>query len=392
MTLELNRLKLGIVPLMDAAPIVVAKERGFFAEQGLDIDISREPSWANIRDKVAVGALDGAQMLAPMPLSMSLGLGAIREAVITGLALNQGGNTITLSIALCHRMQAHGGLTGAALKKVIDEDKLSGRPVLSFAMVYPFSTHNYELRFWLAAAGIDPDRDVRLTVVPPQQMIGHMSAGNIAGFCVGEPWGSLAADMELGAIVANSQTIFGGRLEKVLGVTKAWADAHPNTHNALIKAVLAAAQWCEANREETADLMAQPAYVNVPRDAARAALSGPQAPQFAAHAANFPWRSQAMWYLTQMQRWGQLGQGADIRRIAEESYRPDLYRIAAQELGLAVPLIDYKAEGAHAHAWVLDKATAPILMGPDLMLDGARFDPTPAPQYLTRSGQAEGLS
>ncbi|MBR9971015.1 CmpA/NrtA family ABC transporter substrate-binding protein [Magnetospirillum sulfuroxidans] len=392
MTLELNRLKLGIVPLMDAAPIVVAKERGFFAEQGLDVDISREPSWANIRDKVAVGALDGAQMLAPMPLSMSLGLGAIREPVITGLALNLGGNTITLSAALCHRLLAQGGLTGAALKQVIADDKLAGRPALAFAMVYPFSTHNYELRFWLAAAGIDPDRDVRLTVVPPPQMIGHMSAGNIAGFCVGEPWGSLAASMDLGTIVATSDSIFAGRLEKVLGVTRAWADSHPETHNALIKAVLAAASWCEANRGETADIMAQPAYVNVPRETARAALTGPQAPHFSAHCANFPWRSQAMWYLTQMQRWGQLSHSVDLRRIAEEVYRPDLFRLAALELGLPVPLIDHKSEGGHAQPWILDKATAPIAMGPDLMLGGVRFDPAPGSETPAQPEHAEGLS
>ncbi|MBX9634278.1 MAG: ABC transporter substrate-binding protein, partial [Magnetospirillum sp.] len=275
MTLEKTRLKLGIVPLTDCAPVVVAKERGFFAEQGLDVEISREPSWANIRDKVAVGSLDGAQMLATMPLSMSLGLGAIREPMLAAMALNLGGNTITLSAALCCRMEAKGGLSNTALKAVIDDDKAQGRAPMAFAMVYPFSTHHYELRYWMAAAGIDPDRDVRLVVVPPPQMVGHLSAGNIAGFCVGEPWGSLAANMELGRVVATSAHIFGGRIEKVLGVTRSFADANPETHKALVKALIAAGQWCDANRAEVAEIIAQPAYVNVPVEIARASLLSP---------------------------------------------------------------------------------------------------------------------
>ncbi|MBC7953884.1 MAG: ABC transporter substrate-binding protein [Rhodospirillaceae bacterium] len=371
--MEKTRLKLGFVPLTDCAPLVVAKERGFFAEQGLDVDLSREPSWANIRDKVAVGALDGAQMLATMPLSMTLGLGAIREPILAIMALNLGGNTITLSTELCRRMDAAGGL-----KAVIGEDKAAGRPPLSFAMVYPVSPHHLELRLWLASNGIDPDRDVRLVVVPPPQMVAHLSAGNIAGFCVGEPWGSLAVKMELGRVVATSNHIFAGRIEKVLGVTRAFADANPTTITALIKAVINAASWCDANRAEMAGILAQPAYLNVPAEVVRQGGI-----TFHAHAANFPWRSQAIWYLRQMQRWGQCG-AMDARRVAEEVYRPDLYRLAALELGLAVPLTDYKTEGHHASAWVLDKATAPIAMGPDLLLDGALFDPAAAPDVTVQ--------
>jgi ABC-type nitrate/sulfonate/bicarbonate transport system substrate-binding protein len=378
MSLEKTRLKLGIVPLADCAPLVVAKERGFFAEQGLDVEISREPSWANIRDKVAVGALDGAQMLATMPLSMSLGLAAIREPVVTACGLDLGGNTITLAAGLAARIEAQGGPANLAFKAVLDQDRAAGLPPLTLAMVYPFSTHHYELRYWLAAAGIDPDRDVRLTVVPPPQMVAHLSAGNIAGFCVGEPWGSLAAGMGLGKVIATSSDIFAGRLEKVLGVTRSWADAHPETHGALVKAVIGAARWCDANRAELAGMIARPTCVNVPLDAARAALEGPAAPVFHAHAANFPWRSQAIWYLGQMSRWGHVGADVDFRRVAEETYRPDLYRVAALELGLAMPLTDYKTEGEHAAPWMLDRATAAIAMGPDLLIDGARFDPLAA--------------
>lgn len=380
MELEKSRLKLGIVPLTDCAPLVVAKERGFFAEQGLDVEISREPSWANIRDKVAVAALDGAQMLATLPLSMTLGLGAIREPTIAAMALNLGGNTITLSTALCRRMEAKGGVTNRTLKAVIDEDKAAGLPAMAFAMVYPVSPHHLELRQWLAAGGIDPDLDVRLVVVPPPQMVAHLSAGNIAGFCVGEPWGSLAIKMKLGRIAATSNDLFAGRIEKVLGVTRAFADAHPETLKAMTKALINAARWCESNRAEVARLIAQPAYVNVPADVARNALDADNMLTFHAHAANFPWRSQAIWYLRQMQHWGMVSQTLDVRRTAEEVYRPDLYRLAALELGLPVPLTDHKTEGCHSGPWVLETATAPMDMGPDLLLDGALFDPAAAPQ------------
>lgn len=361
---EKTRLRLGIVPLADCAPLVVAKERGFFAEQGLEVEISREPSWANIRDKVALGALDGAQMLATMPLSMTLGLAAIREPVLAAAGLSLGGNTITLATGIAER----------GLKAAIAADG-----PLTLAMVYPFSTHHYELRLWLATQGIDPDRDVRLTVVPPPQMVAHLSAGNIAGFCVGEPWGTLAVRMGLGTVVAASADIFAGRMEKVLGVTRAWADAHPETLKALVKAVIHASAWCDANRAELAEIIAGPSCVNVPLDVARAALEGPAAPVFHAHAANFPWRSQAIWYLRQMQRWGHAAPGIDARRLADDAYRPDLYRLAALELGLPVPLTDFKTEGEHAGPWVLDNATAPIPMGPDRLLDGARFDPFDQP-------------
>jgi ABC-type nitrate/sulfonate/bicarbonate transport system substrate-binding protein len=372
--MEKTRLRLGLVPLTDCAPLVVAKERGFFAEQGLDVELSREASWANIRDKLALGALDGAQMLATMPISMTLGLGAIKAPVVAVAALNLGGNTITLSSALVARM---GEATPAALKRVLAEDRAAGQPPMAFAMVYPFSTHHLELRCWLASGGIDPDCDVRLVVVPPPQMVAHLSAGNIAGFCVGEPWGGLAVKLGLGHTVATSADIFAGRIEKVLGVTRAFADSHPETVKALIRAIVNAARWCDANPAELADILALPAYLNVPADVVRQGLPGLT---FHAYAANFPWRSQAIWFVRQMQRWGLASDGIDARRLAEEVYRPDLFRLAALELGQPVPLTDHKTEGDHAAPWVLDKATAPIAMGPDLMLDGARFDPFAVPE------------
>lgn len=384
MTFRNRRLKLGIVSLCDCAPLVVAKERGFFAEQDLEVELSRERSWANIRDKVAVGALDGAQMLAGMPLSATLGLGNFRAPIITGIGLNVGGNAITVSEDLFRRMveadpaaMARRPVTAKALKTVIESDRRAGRAPMTFAMVYPFSPHNYELRAWLAQAGIDPDRDVRLVVVPPPQMVANLSVGNIVGFCVGEPWNSLAATLGLGRLLITSQEIWSGRVEKVLGVRQAWADAAPEAHKALITALLLAAQWAdrEENRAEVAEIIARPAYVNAPVAIVRLALERRDFMIFHRHAANFPWRSQALWYLVQMRRWGQLPPAIDMRRAADEVFRADLYRLAALELGLPVPLTDAKVEGLHAGPWTLADATRPIAMGSDLFFDGGIFDP-----------------
>ncbi|ARJ64739.1 nitrate ABC transporter [Magnetospirillum sp. ME-1] len=404
MNLEKTRLKLGMVPLIDAAPLVVAKERGFFAEMGLDVELSREASWASIRDKVAVGALDGAQMLAPMPLAMSLGLSPIRVPMAAGMALNLGGNTITIGNALWERMEAADPdsmaavpVSARALKRVIEADKNCGRAPMTFATVYPYSSHAAELRLWMEAAGIDTRKDVALTVVPPPQMISFLSAGNIVGYSVGEPWGSLAARMNLGRIAATSRDIFAGRLEKVFAVTQGWAESHPETHLAVLQALISAAQWCDDNRSELAELLAQPQYVNAPLDALLAPLLGEHGlPRdlitFHAHAANFPWRSQAMWHLEMMKRWDMAPAGLDTRSAAEAVFRPDLYRVAALALGLRVPLTDYKTEGAHAGPWTLLKATRPMEMGADLLLGGATFDPftsriiASAPAARTESG------
>jgi two-component system, oxyanion-binding sensor len=382
-----TRLKLGFVPLCDCAPLVVAKERGFFAEQDLSVEISREASWANIRDKLAVGALDGAQMLAGMPFSTTLGLGNCRAPIVTAIALNVGGNGITVSEDLYARMAARDPsamaerpVSAQALKKVIDEDRAAGKPKMKFGIVYPFSPHNYELRMWLAAACIDPDRDVRLVVVPPPQMVPNLSAGNIVGYCVGEPWNTLASDLGLGRMLITSQELWGGRAEKVLGVRQSWVDEQPEAHKALLKALLLAAQWADRpeNRAEVAEIIARPRYVNAPLEIVRRVLERPDFVIFHRHAANFPWRSQGLWYLAQMRRWGQLPESVDMRRTAEQVFRADLYRLAALELGLPVPLTDAKVEGLHPGAWTLADATEPIAMGADTFFDGSVFDPAQA--------------
>ena len=246
-TLEKSSLDLGFIPLTDCAPLVVALEFGIFARYVLDVTLSREPSWANIRDKVSFGLLDGAQMLAGMPLSCSLGAEAIHKPMVVAMALNLNGNAITVSNAIYERLlamdsglMANRPVSAAALKRLTDQDRQLGRPPLRFAMVYPSSSHNYLLRYWLASAGIDPDRDISLDVIPPPLMADCLHQGQIDGYCVGEPWNTVAVERGIGTIVVSSSEIWNNHPEKVFGVTRAWAESHPKTLQAIVMALIEA--------------------------------------------------------------------------------------------------------------------------------------------------------
>ncbi len=393
---EKARLTLGMVALTDCAPLVIAKEKGWFEACGLEVTLSRHASWASIRDLVAIGALDGAQMLAGMPLALTLGLEAMEVPTLTAFTLGLGGNAITVSQPLYRRLveadpeaMAQQPVTAAALKAVIEAGGASGRRLV-FAMVYPFSDHNYELRYWLAAAGIDPDRDLDLTVVPPPQMVAALAEGVIDGCCVGEPWNGRAVRAGIGCTLIATTDLWNNHPGKVLGVTRAWAERHPHAHRALIRALTAACHWLDRpeNRLEAARLVSAAGYVDVPFEIAAMSLSGLQqflpqaAPRFLPdfhvfyrYAANFPWRSHALWLLAQMVRWGQIRRPVDLHAVAAAVYRPDLYRSAVSDLGLAVPTGDYKSEGAHSSPWTWPGATGPLELGPDRFFDGSRFDP-----------------
>ncbi|MDJ0861813.1 MAG: nitrate ABC transporter ATP-binding protein [Gammaproteobacteria bacterium] len=400
---EKTDLVLGFIPLTDCAPLVVAKEKGYFAKHGLNVELSRESSWANIRDKVSVGMLDGAQMLAGMPLAGACGLDS-SVPMVTALSLDLNGNGITVSNELHERLLATGAPaldtplgSARALKRVIEEHRQAGGRPLVFATVFPYSAHNYLLRYWMAAGGIDPDRDVRLTVVPPPQMVNYLRAGVISGFCVGEPWNTQAVMTGLGHILAASYDLWNNHPEKVFGVSWTWAAENPNTHTAALAALLEASAWVDEQRHRTevCEILSQGRYVNTPAELLEMSMTGtfrfaatapprarPDFNVFHRYAASFPWRSHAVWLLTQMLRWGQLGEAENLRRIAASVYLPDLYRRVAETLGMAFGQADYKDEGRHTTAWSPTGTDQPWVLGADAFFDGRTFSAGDPVAYL----------
>ncbi len=388
-------LDLGFIPLTDCAPLVIAKEKGFFSEQGLEVELSRESSWANIRDKVCAGMLDGAQMLAPMPIKSVLESHRC-QPMVTAMSLDLNGNAITVSRELYGRMVGTGIAdidtaqgSGKALKAVIEQDKQANRPTLTFAVVYPESSHNFLLRYWLADAGIDPDNDVELRVLPPSQMVNYLRAGMISGFCVGEPWNSYAVSEGLGRTLLTSFDIWNNHPEKVFAVTRKWAEENPNTHVAVITALLQACHWLDDpdNRQETSELLQHGRYVNAPIEVLERSLTGsisysadetpkslPDFNVFHRYAANFPWHSHAVWFLSQMKRWGQDLAGFSSGDIAASVYQVDVYRKAAKRLGIPCPETTFKSEGTHSEPWDMRSNNGNITMGVDLFMDGKTFD------------------
>lgn len=363
---EITTVHAGIIPLLDCAPLVAAAEFGFAEKYGLELALSREQSWASIRDKVSIGYLDCAHMLGPMVLASTLGVGHVPTPLIAPMALGLNGNAITVSSNLHARLNAAGMtgddvLSGAhALKAVIDENHQAGRPPLTFGIVFPFSAHNYELRGWLAAAGINPDFDLRLVVIPPPLMVANLDQGLIDGFCVGAPWNAVAVEAGVGEIVVTKSQLWHNGPEKVLGVRETWAQAHPRTLRALIRALVEAARWVEMpeNRLAVAETLSAPHYLDIDAAIIARCMAGdlptsdpaglapdPDFITFFRDDANFPWRSHAAWFIEQMIRWRQIDQDTDVCALAEQVYRPDMYRDAVRMLGLPVPDVDWKSEG-----------------------------------------------
>lgn len=380
-------LKLGFIPLTDCAPLVVAKSLGFFAEEGLDVSLSREASWATIRDKVAVGALDGAHMLAPMALAAAAGASGgltldVGPSLIAPMALNRNGSAITVSTALAKAMRvadpeamAAQPVSAKALAKIIADRAGQGAAPLTFAVVFPYSMHNYELRYWLAQAGIDPDKDVRLVVTPPPRMVEQMRAGDIDGFCVGAPWNAVAEREGLGEIVIAASTFWPGGPDKVFGVTEAWAHHYPDELRAALRALIRASAWADdaANREDLIALLARPEHVGVAPEALARALTDEIV--FHRDAAGVPRREHALWFLSQMVRWGQVSAGADLEAVADAVYRPDMFRAAALSAG---PMLDPAQVFADAPGDL-----APLFAGP--AFDSGRAGPYAAAFSIGRA-------
>lgn len=368
-------LRLGFIPLTDCAPLIVAKARGFFAEEGLDVELSREVSWATVRDKVTVGALDGAHMLAPMALASTLGAGGAGDVVpmIAPLALNLNGSAITVSAPLAAALReidpegmARHPITARPLARLVQQRKAHGEPPLTFAVVFTYSMHAYELRYWMAQAGIDPDRDIRLVVTPPPRMVEQMRLGGIDGFCVGAPWNAVAVQEGLGEVLIRASEFWPGSPDKVFGVKVEWAQTYPGELRAALRALIRASAWADepTNREALVDLLARPEHIGAPPAAIALALGSEII--FHAGAAGLPRREHALWFLSQMARWGQIAHARDLGAVADAVYRPDLFQSASASLGPVVGPAVTNAAGAD-HAALFDG----LAFDPDRPLDYA---------------------
>jgi ABC-type nitrate/sulfonate/bicarbonate transport system substrate-binding protein len=330
-------LRVGFVPLCDCAPIVMAQELGLFSKHGLEVVLSREVGWATVRDKIIYGELDAAQATAPMVFAASLGLGSVRVPCLTGLILNLHGNAITLS----NRLWKAGVRNGPGLRDFVRSTR--GTAPLTFGVVFRYSTHDFLLRKFLRVHGIDPERDVRIVIVPPAQMAGNLKVGNLDGFCVGEPWNSVAILQRAGWVVSTSNTIAPQHPEKVLMVRSVFAESRRVEHLSLIAALQEACFFCDQpqNREQIVETLAQQRYVNTSANALRRSLCGPfelgkgrveSMPDFhifARHNANEPSLDRARWVLDGLNESGALHQVSLPKpEIAATCFRSDIFRAA----------------------------------------------------------------
>lgn len=375
-----TRLRIGFLRLTDSAPPILAHEFGYFADEGVDAELVEEPSWANIADKLAYGFLDAAVIVPPLAFGIELGLRGISQPLVIPAGISLGGNTVTLERALAARVRevaAKNNLTTPhALGRVIAER--GEAPVLG--VVHAYSTHNLLLRYWLATAGLEAGREVKLSVVSPARAVEALQAGQIAGFCAGAPWGEIAQREGIGATIANSDDIWRNAPEKAFAVRARWAEENPQALEGAIRALVRAAQFCDApeNASYTGALLSRHRYLDVDSHAILSSLPGGAVTQhnlsrFWRHAAMFPWISHAHWFLQQMARWDLVDRKSDFAALAARVYRPDLYRAAVAPLGISVPSTDAKAEGAHDTNWLLHGAPNAIPMGPDSFCDGKIF-------------------
>jgi len=343
---EKSSVNLGFLPLTDAASLIVAATQGFAQPFGLTLNLQRQSSWSSLRDKLIGGELDAAHGLYGLIYAVHLGIGgspAVDMAVLMGLAQN--GQSINLSASL----KAAGVTDPEALRNSVRQ---SGAR-LTLAHTFPTGTHALWLYYWLAANGIHPLQDVRTLVLPPSQMVVYLRAGRIDGFCAGEPWGAQAIAEGVGFTLATSQSIWPDHPEKVLGCTRAFVEQYPNTARALVMAILEASRFIDQsleNRRSTAQLIAGREYVDAPLAAIEPRFLGAYDDGlgnawtdmhplrfFADGAANMPYLSDGLWFMTQLRRWGLLRQDPNYQEVAQQVQQTELYRQAAEALGMAVP-------------------------------------------------------
>lgn len=369
---ELSALKFGIIALTDCSPIVIAHEKGFFKKYGIDATVSKGASWAAIRDSLSNGEIHATHMLLGMPIASTMGLlGSPKKPMVAPWLMNRNGQAISLASSYKGKVQSD----PKALKPFVDAAKGKGTP-LTFAMTFPPGTHAMWMRYWLAAGGIHPDRDVALITIPPPQMVANMKVGKMDGFCVGEPWNARAVADRIGFTAITTQDLWKDHPEKVCAFTAEFADRYPNTVKAVLKGLHDASVWLDKlpNRAEQCEIVSRPTYINCAKELILGRLEGrydfgdgrtkqdPNYMIFSGRNCNYPQPKYAIWWLTQFRRWGMVAGTPDYAGIAKQVMRADLYEAAMKEIGYKHGGLDHK---------------------PETLFDGRAFDPAKAEAYAT---------
>jgi len=398
-------LSIAFLPLTDSAVLVAARERGFAEAEGIDLNLVRTTSWATLRDRLVYRQVEAAHMLAPLAIAVTLGLSQHPAKLATPFKLSVNGNALAMSKSFAAALDPDPASRvndpiGCAHDFAAAIGLHHRKPIIG--IVHRFSSHALMLRYWLAYAGVDPDRDLALRVLPPSLMVEALRAGEIDGFIVGEPWSSVAVAEGLAEIVAVGSRIWRRGVEKVLGLRADWMEENPETVDRLLVALSQAAMWCDdpANREELAVLLARPDYVGQPVERLMPALGGQllvshdQPPVeigdfmlFHREAAAFPWRSQALWIYSQLVRWGETKASAKAERAAADVFRSDVYRRALAGAAQPMPGASMKVEGALANPTAVGSHSGGMLtLGPDRFFDDRIFDPEDVGAYLASFG------
>ncbi|QBY01171.1 ABC transporter substrate-binding protein [Rhodophyticola sp. CCM32] len=379
------------IPLVDAAPMIVAEEMGFAEAEGLSLDLVRAPSWSSVRDMLAFGRVDAAHLLSPIPVAMALGLGSVRTPISAVSVLSVNGNVIGVSQALADRLRAGGFRFG------FDDAKAAGAALLSvldgplrFGVPFPFSMHHELLRYWFEGVGLQPDQ-AEIRTIPPPLMAGALGAGEVEAFCVGEPWGSIAVERGLGELLLPGAAIWKFAPEKVLAVRTDWAETEPNLLGRIMRAVWKAGRWLSRPESATAaaEILSRPQYLDIPAEVIDRSLSGhltisprgeqrhvPQFLEFHNGAASFPWRSQSAWIAQRIAARAGLDMAA-ADQAARGVFRSDIYRAQLAISRAVMPGASSKLEGSIRQPTPVASDQGRLFLQPDMFFDGRIFDPGP---------------
>jgi nitrate/nitrite transport system substrate-binding protein len=370
---ETTKVRFGIIALTDCSSIVMAHELGLFKKYGIESTISKEASWAVIRDRLSLGENQATHMLYGMPYASSMGLlGSPTRPMIIPFAINRNGQGITLH----SKYLKQGVKKPDQLKPMVDDAKKKGQP-MTFAMTFPPGTHAMWMRFWLGAGGINPDKDVSLITIPPPQMVANLKVDKMDGLCVGEPWNARAIFDKIGYTVITSQQLWKDHPEKVLGFTEEFAEKNPKTVKAILRAMIESSRYIDKveNRSHVVEVVSRPQYINTQKEIILGRMLGEydygdgkkekdsNYMTFYDRQTNFPWKSHGIWWLTQFRRWGMVKSPPDYKGIVNKVHRPDIYREVAKEMGMSVPKEDMKKE---------------------TLFDGIEFDPAKPEEYAKK--------